>query len=66
MKNQLVTLSSVVPDQFVGSSLLDYLSLRFRYHQREAWESRILQGVVSVNDKKTPPDQKDPKPQKVP
>src|ERR1039458_5480204 len=45
-------LQSRVPPNRAGLSLLDYLSGRFRYQTREAWEGLIASGKVTVNGKK--------------
>jgi RluA family pseudouridine synthase len=48
-------LQSKVPLRHTGSTLLDYLALRFRYKSREDWEERIASGVVTVNGVSVPP-----------
>ncbi len=49
------TLESRVPPNHAGSSLLDYLSTRFRYQAREAWEGLVLSGKIRVNGQKAEP-----------
>lgn len=49
-------LKSKVPPDHSGLPLLDYLTGRFRYQDRAAWETLIVQGKVTVNEGKASPD----------
>ena len=53
---ELTTLSSRIPASHAGTSLLDFLCGRFRYHDRAEWEAIILRGSVSVNGTPSTPD----------
>ena len=50
-------LQSKVPPAYHGKYLLDYLSGRFDYQSREAWEILIRKGKVRVNRQKSAPQQ---------
>lgn len=45
-----------MPKDRAGLSLLDFLILRFPYHTREDWRSRIGSGHVRVNDEAVRPE----------
>jgi len=49
-------LRSKIAGQQAGKSLLDFLSGRFRYQTKEAWEKLVLEGKVTVNGARTGPD----------
>ena len=44
-------LQSKVPQHQAGKTLSDYLSNRFRYQTREAWDKLIIAGKVTLNQK---------------
>jgi RluA family pseudouridine synthase len=48
-------LQSKVPAHLAGEHLSAYLSRRFRYQTKEAWENLILSGKVTVNGEKASP-----------
>ena len=50
-------LRSRITAQQAGTTLSDFLSTRFRYQTAEAWEKLILEGKVTINEKKTDPGQ---------
>jgi RluA family pseudouridine synthase len=50
-------LQSKVPPQQENNSLLDYVSKRFRYQNREVWNGLIRDGKVTLNGKSVSPDQ---------
>jgi RluA family pseudouridine synthase len=52
----LITLSSKVPSDFKGKSLLDYLSGRYAYKKREEWRLEISAGKVTLNGQKAAPE----------
>jgi RluA family pseudouridine synthase len=49
-------LKSKIPPKFAGQPLIDYVSNRFRYQTRETWVQKILDGTLSLNDQKVPPE----------
>ncbi len=50
------TLSSKIVPPWQGKSLLDYLSVRFRYHTPEEWAGLIERGKVTLNGRSSAPD----------
>ena len=44
-------ISSRVPPQYAGITLIDYLATRFTYLEKEQWDRRILEGRIKCNDK---------------
>jgi RluA family pseudouridine synthase len=55
-EENVVTLKSKIPREWAGKSLLDYLSGRYPYKNREAWRSEIHAGQVTLNGLKTRPE----------
>jgi RluA family pseudouridine synthase len=53
---ELTTLSSRIHAAQAGTTLIDFLCGRFRYHDRSAWEAIIREGSVSVNGAPSTPD----------
>jgi RluA family pseudouridine synthase len=51
------TLQSKVPQNQSGQSLLDFLSARFRYQNRDAWQILVGEGKVTVNGSPASPQQ---------
>ena len=49
-------LQSKVPLHQAGKTLLDFLSVRFRYQTPAAWKDLIVQGKVTVNGARSQPD----------
>lgn len=47
-----------VQDEFVGSTLLNMMSVRFPFHTMEEWEQRIQKGRVGINGEPASPEQK--------
>jgi RluA family pseudouridine synthase len=54
--NNETTLKSKVPQKSSGTSLLNYISGRFRYHSSSDWESRIRDGKVLINGGEASPE----------
>ena len=50
------TLSSRISSKFAGRSLMDFLTGRFKYRNREEWKWMIGRGKVTVNGKAITPD----------
>ncbi len=50
------TLSSRISQKFAGRSLMDFLTLRFKYQTCEEWKGMIGRGKVTVNGKAIKPD----------
>ncbi len=50
------TLSSRISTKFAGRSLMDFLTLRFKYQTGDEWKRMIGRGKVTVNGKATTPD----------
>ena len=50
------TLSSRISSKFAGRSLMDFLTMRFKYQTREEWKRMIGRGKVTVNGKAITPD----------
>lgn len=47
-----------VPQHAAGQRLLDFLSTRFRYHDRSSWAALIAAGAIRVDDEAARPDTK--------
>ena len=56
MTGQNVTLSSKIYGDFVGATLVNYLTARFPYKNQSQWVEQILAGKVLVNQKKVEPE----------
>jgi 23S rRNA pseudouridine1911/1915/1917 synthase len=54
-EQNMITLSSKIPREYAGKSLLDYLSGRYAYKSREAWRAEIEAGQVTLNGAKVAP-----------
>lgn len=50
IQKNLITLTSTVPNQYAGKSLLEYLVERYPYKKLEVWQAEIMAGKFTVND----------------
>jgi len=48
--------NSTINDKFAGSTLLQYLSIRFKYFDEQSWLQRIKNNDLKVNDRKASAD----------